>query len=89
MRKQAAITTEIVRIGNSMGVRIPKAVREQAGLKKKVTLTVNGDSVVIRSQRKPREGWAEAFAAADTKGPDDALWPENMANAFDETEWEW
>jgi len=89
MKRQATITAEVVRIGNSMGVRIPKAIREQTGLKNKVTLTVTGDAIVIRPQRAPRAGWAEAFAKAKSDEPDDAIWPEGIINEFDETEWTW
>lgn len=88
MKKSNSVTAEIVRIGNSHGVRIPKAIREQAGLTGKVTMTVTGDSLVIRSQRKPREGWAEAYAKAKTDEPDDAIWP-YFENDFDDTEWTW
>ena len=79
-----------MRIGNSMGVRIPKAIREQAGLKKKVTLTVTGDGLVIKARRTPRAGWAESIerAKSDTV-KDESIWTEWISNEFDETEWQW
>jgi len=89
MKQKAAVTAEIVRIGNSKGVRIPKAIREQIGLEGKVTLTVVGGALMIQPKgRKPREGWAEAFAKCDISGPDDAIWPD-MPTEFDKTEWTW
>ena len=83
------MTAEIVRIGNSKGLRIPKAIREQIGLEGKVTLTVSGDTLVVRAKRNPRAGWAEAIKRAKTDEPDDARWPEGIVNKFDETEWTW
>ena len=64
MKRAAALTTEIVRIGNSKGIRIPKAIREQAGLAGKVSLLVSGGALVIRSARMPRCGWDKAFEGA-------------------------
>ena len=41
----------LVRIGNSRGVRLPKAVIEAAGLKEDLDLEVRDGAVVIRGQR--------------------------------------
>lgn len=83
-------TAEIVRIGNSKGVRIPKALREQVGLEGKVTLSVEGGALVIRPKRKPREGWAEQYAKALKANPEqEKFWPDDMKNEFDDTEWTW
>ena len=49
----------LVNIGNSQGIRLPKAVIEQAGLTEELDLEVNGDSIIIRPRRHPREAWAQ------------------------------
>ncbi len=56
--------TELVRIGNSRGIRIPKPIIEQCRLGDKVEMRVEDDRVVISSERAPRQGWDEAFRAA-------------------------
>ena len=82
--------TNIVTIGNSQGVRIPKILLEQSKLSGEVELEVCGDSIVIKPARKPREGWREIFAAALAEGGDDEeFFGENVTNKFDEEEWEW
>jgi antitoxin MazE len=81
--------TEIVRIGNSQGVRIPKAIRDQAGLSGRVSMTVSGGALVIRSARRPRQGWDDAFASAVQCGRDEPLWPGEIRNTFDDAEWTW
>ncbi len=53
--------TELVRIGNSRGIRIPKPLIEQCGLGNNVELRVENDSLVISPERRPRQGWEEAF----------------------------
>ena len=82
--------TNIVAIGNSQGVRIPKILLEQSKLSGEVELEVHGESIVIKPARNPREGWSEMFAAALAEGEDDEeLFGENVTNRFDEEEWEW
>lgn len=78
--------THIVKIGNSQGVRIPKVLLEQSGLKGEVTLEVAGDSLVIRSSKKLREGWETAFAQMAASG-DDQLLDSDMHDLPDDWEW--
>ena len=83
-------TAEIVRIGNSKGVRIPKALREQVGLEGKVTLSVERGALVIRPKvRKPREGWAEQYDRALKENPEqELLLPDDMGTVYDK-DWTW
>jgi antitoxin MazE len=82
--------TRIVSIGNSKGIRIPKPLLEQTGLRGEVEITVEDDSLVIRPFKKPRAGWAAAFRKMAQRG-DDALLDETASalSGWDETEWEW
>lgn len=80
--------TKLVRIGNSRGVRIPKPLLEQAGLKDDVDLVVVRSGIMIRVAEAPRAGWADAAARLAAKG-DDVLLDEPVATDFDEAEWVW
>ncbi len=60
----------LISIGNSRGVRLPKAVVEQAGLTDKLDIKVSGDAVIIRSTKRPRENWDLAAAACHQSGED-------------------
>jgi antitoxin MazE len=62
----------IVVIGNSRAVRIPKALLEQTGLSGEVEISAVDDTVVIRSVKRPRAGWATAFQKMAQRG-DDAI----------------
>jgi antitoxin MazE len=78
----------IVRIGNSRGVRLPKALIEQSGLGEEVELRVQPGAILIQSASQPRAGWADAarrLAADEPGGLLDAATP----TTFDETEWRW
>ncbi|MFM7346775.1 MAG: hypothetical protein ACKO1J_15570 [Tagaea sp.] len=70
-------------------MRFPKSVIEQCGFTGELELSVKGETLMVRAKRKPREGWAEAFDKADMTGVDEAMWPDGMANKFDDTEWKW
>lgn len=78
----------IVRIGNSRGIRIPKPLIEQTGLKDDVEIIVQGNALVISPVGRPRAGWSEAFRAMAAHGDDQPL---DVAEPtrWDEDEWQW
>ena len=78
---------KLVRIGNSRGVRLPKALIEQAALDEEVELEVREDSIVISRPGRAREGWAEAAATLAATADDD-LDP-MVLTRFDRDDWEW
>lgn len=83
------IKTRLVRIGNSQGIRIPRAVVEQAGLQGPLELEVRRRQLVVRQASWPREGWEDRFRAMTERGDDRLLWPDAALTSFDEKEWEW
>jgi antitoxin MazE len=84
------VKTQIVKIGNSRGVRIPKPLLDQTGLSGQVEVSVKGDALVISRARKPREGWAEAFEAMADAGEDSLLDADSLQpTRWDREEWEW
>ena len=80
--------TRLVRIGNSRGVRLPKAIIAQAGLTEEVELGVRDGAVIIARASSARSGWADA-AKQMGKRNDDLLLDSPVATLFDEEEWEW
>lgn len=83
----------LVKIGNSRGVRIPKALIQQAGLEEmdlEFHLVEEGLLIKPVGQR-PRQGWAkqirEAVAKYGEEEPLDKEWLD--ASLTDDTEWEW
>jgi antitoxin MazE len=59
---------KLIKIGNSRGVRLPKALIEQAGLEEDVEMLLQGGEIVLRGAANPRAGWDEAFRKALAKG---------------------
>jgi antitoxin MazE len=82
--------TKIVPIGNSRGIRIPKAMIEHCGFGDEVELQAKGGALVLRSVKTPRAGWVDAFGRMAAAG-DDHLVHEDApaANRFDAEEWQW
>jgi antitoxin MazE len=80
--------TKVVRIGNSLGIRIPKHLLDQTGLKGDVEIEAKGRGLVVRPLEGPRTGWARAFKNMSERG-DDALLDETGPSRFDQDEWQW
>ena len=82
--------TQIIKIGNSQGIRIPKPLLEQSKIGKEVDIEVQGDQIVIRSARNPRDGWEDAFRLM-AKNQDDGLLDESppIQTRWDDEEWQW
>ena len=79
----------IIRIGNSRGIRLPKALLEQAQLTDDVQIEAEANQIVIRSAHAPREGWNEAFRLMADRRDDKLLDGPASLTAFDEVEWDW
>jgi len=82
--------TNIIRIGNSKGIRLPKSLLEQCRLKDTVEVEVDGNTIILRPVHEPRSGWDNAFAEM-AKHEDDLLVDQDapLTTEWDETEWRW
>ena len=76
----------LVRVGNSRGIRLPKTLIEQCGFENAVELSVEDGRLVIERHRPLREGWEEAFRRCAGA---DVLLLDLPASEFDRSEWKW
>lgn len=82
--------TALRKMGNSLGVIIPKPTVDDAAVKigDALEVTVEDGRIVLSPiRRNPREGWAEDSAAIAEAEEVDHEWLD-FPNEFDET-WEW
>ena len=80
----------IIPIGNSQGIRIPKVLLEQTRLGKEVELEVMDQKIVIRPVTHPRQGWDQKFKHPAEKNEDRLILEDTLIeNQFDRDEWEW
>ena len=79
----------LVPIGNSKGVRIPRSVIDQCGLGDEIEMLVRDGMIVLAPARGPRAGWDEAFETMAAAGDDALLLPEHLEHEWDEEAWAW
>jgi len=88
----------IVQIGNSKGVRIPKTLLEQLRFEKSVEFQITPEGLLLRpvherkqSDSPPRTGWNEMFQTALAEDGDDAQefadWNQTGLTEFDDKGW--
>jgi antitoxin MazE len=80
----------IIKIGNSQGLRIPKPILEQTGIRDDVEIELEKNQIIIRPVQNAREGWDKAFKKM-AKNDDDKLVIDDgeITNTWDEEEWQW
>ncbi len=79
---------DIIPIGNSRGIRIPKALLEQCGFSNSADVAIEDNHLVLRPSTSARKGWGKSFSAM-TAHHDDTLLDSHRSTAFDESEWQW
>jgi len=82
---------DIVKIGNSKGVRLPKSLLDGI-TSSKVVAERKGDLIILKPSN-PRDGWEKqikkVLAEAEHKDIGSLTEFEEITNEFDEEEWTW
>ena len=76
----------IIKIGNSQGVRIPKTIMEQCGFKESVEMEIKDGNLILKPTQV-REGWAESFQNMAANGDDQLIIDDTIPTEYDQ-EWE-
>jgi antitoxin MazE len=63
----------VIKIGNSRGIRLTKALLERYRIKDKVELIFEKGRIILKPINKPRQGWDEAFKQMHQNGDDKQL----------------
>jgi antitoxin MazE len=80
---------QIIKIGNSRGVRLPKIMLVEAGLSGEVEIRTRNRTIIISSATpRARAGWAEAAKRARSK-EDDRMLDAPTSTRFDDQDWKW
>ncbi len=79
----------LVSIGNSKGIRIPRSIIKACGFGEQVEMRVSEGMVVLTPARNLRESWNRAFEKMAAAGDDALLIPESVTHEWDDEEWEW
>jgi len=80
----------VIKIGNSQGLRIPKPILDQTGIRDDVEIEVEKNQIIIRPFRNIRDGWDNAFKTMSQEGDDGLIIDDdNISHSWDEEEWQW
>ncbi len=80
--------TCIIRIGKSQVVQIPKTWMEHLNWGEEVEMVIQAGQLIIRSARRPRQGWEEKFRVMHKLGKDQHT-EDSPSTEWDKREWEW
>ena len=68
--------TNVVKIGNSKGIRLSKLILEKYQIGEKVELILEDEQIILKPIKAPRKGWAEAFKKMHEEGDDQLMIPD-------------
>lgn len=69
---------KLVKIGNSMGIRLPKVVLQECGFQSDIDMVVQNKSLIVTAPADDRTAWHELFQEGMRLKP-----------IKDKGEWEW
>lgn len=79
----------IVPIGNSKGIRIPKAILEQCHIKSDVELETRDETIIIRPwKKKPRANWEQTFKKMHENKDDRLVIDDSLDLNLESWKWE-
>ena len=78
---------DVVKIGNSKGVRLPAVVLRECGISDQVQMEVTDGHIVLYPVAKPRAGWEKAFRNAQDDKVDELLIPDTLDDDLEEWTW--
>ena len=65
--------TSIIKIGNSKGLRLSKAILEKYNIKDKVELILEKGQIILKPIALPRKNWENEFRKMSKNGDDKLL----------------
>ncbi len=82
------MVVSVVQIGNSRGVRLPKAILDQLEISDKLDMEVENSRIILKPiSRQVRQGWDAAFQEMGERGADALILPEEPESK--DFDWEW
>ena len=77
---------QIVRIGNSKGLRLSATILKKYEIMDKVEMVLTEEGILLKPVKNPREGWSESFKQMNEMG-DDKLLFDDVFEDEDLEEW--
>ncbi|GMV76998.1 MAG: hypothetical protein AMXMBFR79_01340 [Chitinophagaceae bacterium] len=64
---------QVINIGNSKGIRLPKSILEQYNISDTLELILEKGRIILKPKSVPRKGWEKSFKLMHTNGEDQLL----------------
>lgn len=64
---------QVINIGNSKGIRLPKAILEQYNISDSLELILEKGRIILKPKSIPRKGWEKSFRQMHANGDDNLL----------------
>ena len=78
----------IIPIGNSKGIRIPKSIIKQCHIENTVEMEIKDDKIILKPvNKKPRQNWYQFFKQMYSNEDDNLLIDDSID--LDMDDWEW
>lgn len=71
---------QLINIGNSKGIRLPKAILDEYNINDKIELILEKGRIILKPKSNPRKGWEKSFKQMHENGDDKLL----IDDIFDE-----
>ena len=81
--------SQIIQIGNSQGIRIPKALLIESGVSGEVELVLHDEGILIRRAGKPRSNWDAVFESLEETDDDLPPLDDGPRDEFEKRQWQW
>jgi antitoxin MazE len=83
------MNANIIKIGNSRGLIIPKKMLQELGAESEVNIEYQNGGLFISPIDETRKGWAVAFKKSSSKQVKSEDILDEVENDFDQEEWTW
>ncbi|MEA4917000.1 hypothetical protein SDC9_184095 [bioreactor metagenome] len=60
----------VINIGNSKGIRLPKALLKEYNINDTIELILEKGSIILKPKSAPRKGWEKSFKQMHANGDD-------------------
>jgi antitoxin MazE len=78
----------IIPIGNSQGIRIPKSILKQCHIENKVDMEIEDNKIILKPiNRTPRKDWANKFKQMHINEDDKLIIDDSIDLNTDDWEW--
>lgn len=64
---------QVINIGNSKGIRLPKSILEQYNISDTLELILEKGRIILKPKSVPRKGWEKSFKLMHTNREDQLL----------------